>query len=198
MEKMTKSQLHDIIDADRARYGKLRYLWFRRILCDETARAVHLLKVLRITEYLDLKQLNSFGLMKGFWKIGYILYWLHLFYLRSKYNVYLPLHKIGPGLRIAHMGGAIRVECQKMGDHCTISAGVIIGKIKTDDRRPTIGNNVDISIGSKIIGKINIGDNCIIAPNSVVIKDIPSNSIVSGVPAKIITSDGKKVFSFYE
>lgn len=56
-----------------------------------------------------------------------------------------------------------------------------------------IGNNVDMTIGCKIIGGVTIGDNDIIAPNSVVVKDVPDNAIVSGVPAKIIKIKGGKV-----
>ncbi len=67
----------------------------------------------------------------------------------------------------------------------------------SDEKRPIIGDNVDLSVGSKIIGKVRIGNNTIVAPNSVVVKDCPENSIVSGVPAKVICVNGKKVYSFY-
>ena len=195
---MNKTQLHKIIKQDRSRYGKLRHLWLRRILQDETARIVHILKILRFTEYYDIKKLESEGLFKQYIRLIFVAYRLYLYYLCSKNNLYLPLHKIGPGLRIVHLGGAIRIGCKKMGENCTVNAGVIIGKIKTDDRRPIIGDNVDCSVGSKIIGKVNIGSNSIIAPNSVVIKDVPNNCIVSGVPAKIIRINGEKIYSFYD
>lgn len=74
-----------------------------------------------------------------------------------------------------------------------MSAGVILGKKGTNENRPYIGDNVNFSIGSKAIGKVTIGNNVIVAPNSVVIKDVPDNCIVSGVPAVIIKKDGKKV-----
>ena len=87
------------------------------------------------------------------------------------------------------------MNANKIGDGCTVSAGVIIGKKNTNENRPYIGNNVNFSIGSKAIGNITIGDNVIVAPNSVVIKDVPASSVVSGVPAQIIKKDGKKVVS---
>ena len=59
----------------------------------------------------------------------------------------------------------------------------------------TIGDHVSLLIGSKVIGKVTIGNNVVIAPNSVVIKDVPDNCIVSGVPAKIIKQNGIKVYN---
>ena len=73
-----------------------------------------------------------------------------------------------------------------MGDFCSVSSGVVIGNKGSQDKRAIIGNNVELTIGSKIIGKVVIGNNVIVAPNSVVIKDVPDNAIVSGIPAKLI------------
>ena len=73
-----------------------------------------------------------------------------------------------------------------MGDFCSVSSGVVIGNKGSQDNRAIIGNNVELTIGSKIIGKVVIGNNVIVAPNSVVIKDVPDNAIVSGIPAKLI------------
>lgn len=56
-----------------------------------------------------------------------------------------------------------------------------------------IGDNVDLTIGSKIIGGVTIGNNVIVAPNSVVVKNVPDNAIVSGVPARILSINGEKI-----
>lgn len=56
-----------------------------------------------------------------------------------------------------------------------------------------IGNNVDMTIGSKIIGGVTIGNNVIVAPNSVVVKNVPDNAVVSGIPAKILSINGRKI-----
>lgn len=73
-----------------------------------------------------------------------------------------------------------------MGCYCSANAGVVVGNKDSQENRASIGNNVSLNVGCKVIGKINIGDNVIVAPNSVVVKDVPTNAIVSGIPAKII------------
>lgn len=62
----------------------------------------------------------------------------------------------------------------------------VVGNKGSQDNRAIIGNNVGLTIGCKVIGKVVLGNNVIVAPNSVVIKNIPDNAVVSGVPAKII------------
>ena len=73
-----------------------------------------------------------------------------------------------------------------MGNYCGANVGVVIGNNHTWDERPVIGDYVGFSIGSKAYGNIHIGNHVVVAPNSVVIKDVPNNCVVSGVPAKII------------
>lgn len=76
-----------------------------------------------------------------------------------------------------------------MGHYCTINSGVIIGTNRRGELAE-IGDNVDICIGSKVIGGVKVGNNVIIAPNSVVVKDLPDNTIVSGVHATILKYNG--------
>lgn len=73
-----------------------------------------------------------------------------------------------------------------MGYGCTVGDGVIIGTKTGTTKRPVIGNNCELTIGCKIIGDVTIGDNVIVAPNSVVVKDVPDNAIVSGIPANLL------------
>ena len=63
---------------------------------------------------------------------------------------------------------------------------MVVGNKNEKNNRPTIGNNVELTLGCKVIGKVTIGDGVIVAPNSVVIKDVPACCAVSGVPAKVI------------
>lgn len=78
------------------------------------------------------------------------------------------------------------INCKSMGYNCSVNKGVVIGNKKGQENRAIIGDNCYFTLGCKVIGKVNIGDNVIVAQNSVFVKDIPSNTIVSGVPAKII------------
>lgn len=73
-----------------------------------------------------------------------------------------------------------------MGDNCIVTGGVVVGNKGSQDNRATIGDHVELTLGCKVIGKVNIGNHAIVAPNSVVIKDVPDKAVVSGVPAKII------------
>jgi serine O-acetyltransferase len=93
---------------------------------------------------------------------------------------------VGHNFVIDHFGGIIVSGYAKFGDNCRIRNGVTIG-IRTVSERsaPTIGNDVDIGAGAKLLGPINIGDNVLIGANAVVLCDVPSNSIAVGVPAVV-------------
>ena len=91
--------------------------------------------------------------------------------------------KIGPGLFVVHGNGTF-VMADRIGDNCRIYQQVTIGNVDVaEGGRPIIGNNVIIYAGAKIVGGVKIGDNVTIAANSLVIKDVPANSTVMGVPA---------------
>ena len=91
---------------------------------------------------------------------------------------------IGRNFVIDHFGGIIISGYTKIGDNCRIRTGVVIGLRRVSEKSaPTIGNNVDIGTGAKIIGPIHIGDNVLIGANAVVLSDVPDNSIAVGVPA---------------
>jgi len=98
---------------------------------------------------------------------------------------------IGPGLFIQH-GRSTGARIQKMGNNCWINQHVVIG-FKGTGRPPIFGNNVAIKTGAKIFGPITIGDNVTIGANSVVVKDVPSNCTVVGVPARIVKKNGERV-----
>ena len=91
------------------------------------------------------------------------------------------------------LGGGIIINCKSIGNYCSANAGVVVGNNGGQDKIAIIGDNVSLTVGSKVIGKVKIGNNVIVAPNSVVVKDIPDNCVVSGVPAKIIIQNGIKV-----
>jgi len=95
---------------------------------------------------------------------------------------------IGEGLFIGHFGTVIVSINAIIGKNCNLSPGVTIGRDHRGKRKgsPEIGNKVWIGTNSILVGKIKIGDNVLIAPNSFVNFDVPSNSIVLGNPGKII------------
>ncbi len=105
--------------------------------------------------------------------------------LGAKYNININPNTVGYGLRCPHLVGGVIINAAQVGNFCTINSGVIVGK-KGCDEFAVIGNNVELCVGCKVIGGVVIGDNVIVAPNSVVVNDVPANAIVSGIPAKII------------
>ncbi|MDD4169280.1 MAG: serine O-acetyltransferase [Desulfotomaculaceae bacterium] len=106
-----------------------------------------------------------------------------------------PGAKIGQGLFIDHGSGVVIGETAEIGDNVTIYQGVTLGGTgkEKEKRHPTIGNNVVISAGAKVLGSFNVGDNSRIGAGSVVLKAVPANSTVVGVPGKIVARDGQKV-----
>ena len=95
--------------------------------------------------------------------------------------------RIGKGLYIGHFGGIFINEGATVGENCSLGQGVTIGTLGLGKRgSPTLGNNVFIGAGAKILGKIKIGNNVRIGANAVVIKDAPDNATVIGVPGRIV------------
>ena len=109
-----------------------------------------------------------------------------------RYGVHIGKNMVGYGFWIPHVAGGIVVNCHRMGNYCGCNGGVIIGNKGSDALRPVIGDHVSILMGAKIYGDITIGRNVIVAPNSVVFKDVPSNCVVAGNPAKIIKTLAEK------
>lgn len=95
---------------------------------------------------------------------------------------------IAPGFSISHHGVLIIRAANKIGKNCWVRPGTCIGKKSVEDESDgaVIGDNVQIGFGVCIFGNVHIGDNVSIGGNSVVVKDVPSNCVVAGVPAKII------------
>jgi serine O-acetyltransferase len=137
-------------------------------------------------------------------RIAHFLYKLDLFFLArlisqaSRFMTGIEIHpgaKIGKGLFIDHGMGIVIGETAIIADNVLLYQGVTLGGtgVEKGKRHPTIGNNVVIGAGAKVLGNITIGDNSYIGANAVVIKDVPPNSTVVGVPGRITKQDGKKM-----
>ncbi len=106
-----------------------------------------------------------------------------------------PGATIGRRLVIDHGVGIVIGETTEIGDDVLIYQGVTLGGTGKDvgKRHPTIGNNVMISAGAKVLGPFKIGDNSRVAAGAVVLSEVPPNSTVVGVPARVVKQDGKRV-----
>ena len=106
-----------------------------------------------------------------------------------------PGARIGKRVFIDHGKGVVIGETTEVGNDVVIYQGVTLGGTSTKrvKRHPTLGNNIVVGCGAKILGNINIGDNCQIGANSVVLKDVPANSTVVGIPARIVLYEGRKI-----
>ncbi|MFA6947440.1 MAG: serine O-acetyltransferase EpsC [Eubacteriales bacterium] len=106
-----------------------------------------------------------------------------------------PGATIGRGLFIDHGAGVVIGETAELGDNCTLYQGVTLGGTGKDvgKRHPTLGSNVMVGAGAKVLGPFRIGDNTKIAANAVVLEEIPSDCTAVGIPARIVKRDNKRV-----
>ncbi|MBF0533037.1 MAG: serine O-acetyltransferase [Candidatus Omnitrophica bacterium] len=102
---------------------------------------------------------------------------------------------IGKGFFIDHGMGVVIGETAVIGDQVTLFQGVTLGGTgkETGKRHPTIGDNVVVGTGAKILGNIEIGSNSYVGANAVVLESMPENSTVVGVPARVTKQDGKRI-----
>lgn len=175
MLKTVKSDIEAVFDRDPAArstleviltYSGLHAIWFYRI--------AHWLW--RREHYLLGRWLSQFG----------------------RFLTGIEIHpgaKIGNGLFIDHGMGVVIGETCEIGDNVTIYQGVTLGGTGKEKgkRHPTIGNNVLIASGAKILGSMTIGDNSKIGAGSVVLQEVPPNSTVVGIPGRIVMQNGKRV-----
>ena len=117
---------------------------------------------------------------------------------RARHRTGIEIHPgatIGRRLFIDHGMGVVIGETAVIGDDCTLYQGVTLGGTGKDTgkRHPTLGNNVLIGAGAKVLGPFTIGDNTRVAAGAVVLSGIPANATAVGVPARVVRVDGKKV-----
>lgn len=188
----SKDNLHDFLKEEKKRYStittniktKIIYL-----LCSNPNSAQYLLwryvKTLRYVEYyLNNSIYRTHGMRAIIMTIAYVWKVYQLRQLAYKTGIQIPPNVFDKGLQIYHWGSIVVNGDAKVGKNAKIYPGVVIGAHK--GACPVIGNDCFIGAGAKITGGITIGDNVTIAPNAVVTKSFPSNTIIGGIPAKII------------
>lgn len=137
-------------------------------------------------------------------KLAHFLYRMHLKFIArlisqlARFFTGVEIHPaavIGKGLLIDHGMGVVIGETAVIGDDCTIYQGVTLGGTGKEcgKRHPTLGNNVMIGSGAKVLGPFTVGDNSKIAAGAVVLSEVPPGSTCVGVPARIVKQDGKRL-----
>lgn len=128
-------------------------------------------------------------------KIFFLARWISQF---ARFATGIEIHPgavLGKGLFIDHGMGIVMGETAEVGDNCTIYHGVTLGGTGKDKgkRHPTIGNNVLIGAGAKLLGPITVGDSAMIGAGSVVLDDVASETTVAGLKARAVKQAGRKV-----
>ena len=138
-----------------------------------------------------------------FYRLAHALWlrkWYFLGRLISHIGRFFTGIEIHPGARIGrrffidHGMGVVVGETTEIGDGCTLYHGVTLGGTSwaKDKRHPTLGNNVVVGAGAKVLGPFKVGDNSKIGSNSVVVKEVPVNSTVVGVPGRVVYANGMR------
>ena len=136
---------------------------------------MNIIKLYRISNYFYKKKITV---------IANIIYYLQFLIFNSSIP---PSTKIGRNAKVAYGGIGLVIHGKAViGENCFIGQNITIGGKSKIYKYPKIGNNVYMAAGCRILGNIKIGNNVIIGPNSVVVKDVPDNCIVVGIPAKIL------------
>lgn len=156
-----------------------------RVKCVLISHTFHLVLIYRLGHFL-----SNNPVIGGLFRV--ILEYL----VRVVYASDISLRsQIGPGLMILHGHDIVIGEEVKIGKRCKILNGVTLGNKDTEssiNQQPTVGDNVVIGSGAKLLGSIRIGDNVVIGANSVVLNDFQSNVVIAGIPARIVKySDSK-------
>ena len=150
-----------------------------------------------LTSYPGIRALLLHRISHFFWNIGMPFIPRYLSEIARQLTG-IEIHpgaEIGSDFFIDHGGGVVIGETSIVGNNVTIYQGVVLGGVSIESvkRHPTLGNNVVVGTGAKLLGPIKIGDNVRIGANSVVVIDVPPNSVVVGVPGRIVSRKGEKI-----
>ncbi|MBP2639403.1 MAG: transferase hexapeptide repeat containing protein [Firmicutes bacterium] len=176
---MTFQQLKTLIRSDLYRYtGKVS----TRLL---------LMNLLRNPgfQYSFYLRISHYARNNRNWPL-YVIAKMWMEHYSCKYGIFVSTTNIGSGFYIGHFSGIF--VGGEIGKNCNVSQGVTIGHSNRGKNKglPTLGDNVYVGPGAKIVGNVKIGNNVAIGANCVVTKDIPDNAVVVGIPGKVISYNG--------
>jgi serine O-acetyltransferase len=182
---MTREQLFRFVAADQYRYGaKHGGRDFIKRWCSEGG--FRFTVIMRLCGYLRSQRWSRFGFY-------HLCLWIHR-RMQIRYGVYLEFStKVGPGLYLGHPLGIVVNTRSVIGANCTMSHGVTLGQTHKRSKNPgvpVIGDRVYLGCGAKILGGIKIGNDAVVAPNAVVVTDVPAGAVVGGVPARVLSMGG--------
>ena len=143
-----------------------------------------------------LRKYEYYTNVHSFFNGLFLFYYKFRFHqLALKLGFSIPINVFGKGLSIAHYGSIVVNSNCKIGDYCRIQENVTIGSTNGEWEAATIGNNVFIASGARLIGNINIGNNIAIGANAVVVHSFNEDGItIAGIPAKKISENGSNKF----
>jgi serine O-acetyltransferase len=147
--------------------------------------------------YPGVHALTFHRLAHGLWRARWVVVARFVSHV-SRFLTGIEIHpaaRIGPGVFIDHGMGVVIGETAEVGENVTLYQGVTLGgtSLKREKRHPTLERNVVVGTGAAILGAITVGDGTRVGAGSVVVKDVPPNSVVVGIPGKVIYRDGKPV-----
>jgi len=150
-----------------------------------------------LTSYPGIKAVLLYRIAHFFWKLNvpYIPRYISDIARELTAIDIHPGAEIGSEFFIDHGAGVVIGETAEVGDNVTFYSGVVLGgtNLEQKKRHPTLGNDIVVGTGAKILGPITIGNNVRVGANSVVVNDVPEHCVVVGVPAKIVSKKGEKI-----
>lgn len=181
-----KDDLRNCLAADAYNYKKRTSGWLRRLRNNLGVTPIsnqkYIWKYIKTLRYVELYTNRNKS-----WELPLLIYYRYrLNKLSYKTGFQIPPNVIERGITIWHWGTIIINQDTRIGKNVVLNPLVIIGHKNIGEGCPVIGDNCFIGGGARIFGKIRIGNNVTIAPNAVVVKDVPDNTIVGGIPAKVI------------
>ena len=150
-----------------------------------------------LTSYPGIKAVLLYRIAHFFWKLNvpYIPRYISDIARELTAIDIHPGAEIGSEFFIDHGAGVVIGETAEVGNNVTFYSGVVLGgtNLEQKKRHPTLGNDIVVGTGAKILGPITIGNNVRVGANSVVVNDVPEHCVVVGVPAKIVSKKGEKI-----